>query len=145
MSTRHNIGRTKRRAYLHARGREGSQLLLHTVSDTREHGGTAREDDVAVEVATDIEIALVDRVVPVMGKKANSVRLQVVMGNRRTHVVSWTPAASSPRKAGWKSASGARNLSENASIAVHHDCIIRSTMATDRSLPMVITCPSGSS
>ena len=50
-------------ACLHARRREGSQLLLHTVGDTWEHGGTAGKDDVAVEIATDIEIALVDGVV----------------------------------------------------------------------------------
>jgi len=36
---------------------------VHTVRDTREHGGSAGEDDVAVEIATDIEIALEDRVV----------------------------------------------------------------------------------
>ena len=48
---------------LHARGREGSQLLLHTIGDTREHGGSSREDDVAVQIATNIQIALEDRVV----------------------------------------------------------------------------------
>jgi hypothetical protein len=49
--------------YLHARGRKGCELLLHTVSNTREHGGTTGEDDVAVEITTDIKIALIDRVV----------------------------------------------------------------------------------
>ena len=49
---------------LHARRRERSQLLLHTVRNTREHGGTARENNVAVQITTDIEIGLVDRVVP---------------------------------------------------------------------------------
>ncbi|CAH3153021.1 unnamed protein product, partial [Porites evermanni] len=39
------------------------------------------------------------------------------------YVVSWMPADSIPRKEGWNMASGARNLS----------------------LPMVMTCPSGSS
>ena len=47
----------------HARGRERGELLLHTVRDTREHRGTTRKDDVAVEITTDIEITLVDGVV----------------------------------------------------------------------------------
>ena len=50
---------------LHARGSESSQLLLHTISDTREHRGTTRKDNVAVQITTDIEISLVDRVVAV--------------------------------------------------------------------------------
>ena len=50
---------------LHARGSESSQLLLHTISDTREHRGTTRKDNVAVQITTDIEISLVDRVVTV--------------------------------------------------------------------------------
>jgi len=48
---------------LHARWRERSQLLLHTIRDTREHGGSSGKDDVAVKVTTDIKIALEDRVV----------------------------------------------------------------------------------
>lgn len=48
---------------LHARRRERGELLLHTVRNAREHGGTAGEDDVAVEIATNVEIALEDRVV----------------------------------------------------------------------------------
>ena len=48
---------------LHARRRERSQLLLHTVRNTREHGGTARENNVAVQITTDIEIALEDGVI----------------------------------------------------------------------------------
>lgn len=48
---------------LHARRRKSGQLLLHTVRDTWEHGSTTGEDNVAVEIATDIEIALVDGVV----------------------------------------------------------------------------------
>lgn len=50
---------------LHARRRERSELLLHTVGNTGEHGGTTGEDDVAVQVTTDIEIALEDGVVAV--------------------------------------------------------------------------------
>ena len=45
---------------LHARGRERRELLLHTVRDTREHGRATREDDVAVQVTTDVEVTLVD-------------------------------------------------------------------------------------
>ena len=44
-------------------GSEGSQLLLHAVSNTREHGGTARQDNVTVEILTDINVALHDQVV----------------------------------------------------------------------------------
>lgn len=50
---------------LHARRRERSELLLHTVGNTGEHGGTTGEDDVAVQVTTDIKIALEDGVVAV--------------------------------------------------------------------------------
>jgi hypothetical protein len=32
----------------HARRREGQELLLHTVGDTGEHGGSTREHDVTV-------------------------------------------------------------------------------------------------
>merc|ERR1711972_666557 len=48
---------------LHGRGSEGSELLLHAVGDAGEHGGAAREDDVAVEILTDVDVALHDRVV----------------------------------------------------------------------------------
>jgi hypothetical protein len=50
---------------LHAGWGEGSELLLHTVGDTGEHGGSTGEDDVAVEVTADIEITLEDGVVAV--------------------------------------------------------------------------------
>lgn len=53
---------------LHACRRERSELLLHTVGDTGEHGGTTGENDVAVQVATDIEITLEDGVVARKGK-----------------------------------------------------------------------------
>src|SRR3989338_8358095 len=46
------------------RGRsEGSELLLHAVSNTGEHGSTTGEDDVSVEILTDIDITLHDGVV----------------------------------------------------------------------------------
>ena len=44
------------------RGKSG-QLLLHTVGDTGEHGGSTRQDNVAVQVLTDIDITLHDGVV----------------------------------------------------------------------------------
>ena len=50
---------------LHARWGERCELLLHTISDTREHGGSAGKDDVAIEVPTNIEITLEDGVVAV--------------------------------------------------------------------------------
>ena len=48
---------------LHGGGGEGGDFLLHAVSDTGVHGGTAREDVVGVEVLTDVNIALHDGVV----------------------------------------------------------------------------------
>lgn len=59
------------------------------------------------------------------------------------YVVSWMPADSSPRNEGWKSASGVRNLEDQvrqfmARQKIQHAC-------TYRSLPIVITWPSGSS
>merc|ERR1711970_1307289 len=48
---------------LHGGRGEGGDLLLHTVSNTGVHGGTAGEDVVGVEVLSDINIALHDRVV----------------------------------------------------------------------------------
>lgn len=50
----------------HACRREASKLLLHTVCDTREHGRAAREDYVSIQVATDVEVALEDGVIPVI-------------------------------------------------------------------------------
>merc|ERR550534_3219786 len=41
----------------------GSDLLLHTVSNTRVHGGASRHDSVGIEVLTDVNIALHDGVV----------------------------------------------------------------------------------
>ncbi len=48
---------------LHGGGSKGSELLLHSVSNAREHGGTTRQDDVSVEILTDINVALHDGVV----------------------------------------------------------------------------------
>merc|ERR1719376_205863 len=41
----------------------GSDLLLHTVSNTRVHGGASRHDSVGIQVLTDVNIALHDGVV----------------------------------------------------------------------------------
>jgi hypothetical protein len=43
---------------LHRLRCERLDLLLHACIDTLEHGGTAREDDVSVEILTNIDIAL---------------------------------------------------------------------------------------
>jgi len=42
---------------------QGSDFLLHSVSNTRVHGGTTRQDGVGVQVLTDIDVALHDGVV----------------------------------------------------------------------------------
>jgi len=48
---------------LHGGWSEGGDLLLHSVSNTRVHGGTTGEDVVSVEVLSDINVALHDGVV----------------------------------------------------------------------------------
>merc|ERR1711983_751675 len=62
---------------------QGSDFLLHSVSNTWVHGGASRHDGVGVQVLTDVNIALHDGVVG----------------------VSWTPQDSIPKKDGWKRAS----------------------------------------
>jgi len=42
---------------------QGSDLLLHTVSNTRVHGGTTRHNSVGIQVLPDVNITLHDRVV----------------------------------------------------------------------------------
>merc|ERR1711994_1088964 len=44
-------------------GSQGSDLLLHTVSNTRVHGGATRHDSVGIEVLPDVNITLHDGVV----------------------------------------------------------------------------------
>merc|ERR1712201_54590 len=44
-------------------GSKGSDLLLHSVSNTRVHGGASRHDGVGVQVLPDVNIALHDGVV----------------------------------------------------------------------------------
>ena len=42
---------------------QGGDFLLHTIGNTRVHGGSAGEDGVGVQVLTDVNVALHDRVV----------------------------------------------------------------------------------
>merc|ERR1712149_153058 len=44
-------------------GSQGSDLLLHTISNTRVHGGATRHDSVGIEVLPDVNITLHDGVV----------------------------------------------------------------------------------
>merc|ERR1712214_3760 len=44
-------------------GSQGSDLLLHTISNTRVHGGATRHDSVGIQVLPDVNIALHDGVV----------------------------------------------------------------------------------
>jgi len=48
---------------LHGGWGQGGDLLLHTVSNTRVHGGTTGEHVVGVQVLADVNIALHDAVV----------------------------------------------------------------------------------
>ncbi len=48
---------------LHGAGGQSSDLLLHTVSNTRVHGGTTGQDVVGVQILTDVNVALHDAVV----------------------------------------------------------------------------------
>ncbi len=48
---------------LHGGGGQGRELLLHSVGNAREHGGTTGQHDVAIEILTDVDIAFHDGVV----------------------------------------------------------------------------------
>jgi len=48
---------------LHGGWGQGSNFLLHTVSNTRVHSGASRENSVGIQVLTDVNIALHDGVV----------------------------------------------------------------------------------
>merc|ERR1712166_316815 len=48
---------------LHGSGGKSLDFLFHTFSNTVEHGGSTRKNDVTVKVLTDIDITLHDRVV----------------------------------------------------------------------------------
>ena len=45
---------------LHGGGSEGADLLGHALSDSRVHGGSAREHDVGIEILADVNITLHD-------------------------------------------------------------------------------------
>jgi hypothetical protein len=47
---------------------------LHTVCDTGEHGLTVSEDHVSVQIATDVEVALEDGIIPEGWKRASDAR-----------------------------------------------------------------------
>lgn len=47
---------------LHGRGSKGGDFLGESFGNTGEHGSTTREDDVVVEILSDIDITLHDRV-----------------------------------------------------------------------------------
>ena len=57
---------------LHRAGSQGGDLLLHPVSNTRVHGGATRQDSVSVQVLSDINVTLHDRV---EGRLVNAVSL----------------------------------------------------------------------
>ena len=42
---------------------KGSDFLLHTISNTRVHGGATRHDSVGIQVLPDVDITLHDRIV----------------------------------------------------------------------------------
>eukprot|EP00032_Breviata_anathema_P000604 JZ549901.1.p2 GENE.JZ549901.1~~JZ549901.1.p2 ORF type:complete len:115 (+),score=22.75 JZ549901.1:92-436(+) len=48
---------------LQGAGRQGSHLLLHAVSDAREHKSATKQNDVGVKILADINIPLHDGVV----------------------------------------------------------------------------------
>jgi len=48
---------------LNGGGSQSSDLLLHPISNTRVHGGATRHDSVGIEILTDVNITLHDRVV----------------------------------------------------------------------------------
>lgn len=48
---------------LHGAGSQSCDLLLHAVSDTRVHGGPARQHVVGIEVLTNVNVALHNTVV----------------------------------------------------------------------------------
>jgi hypothetical protein len=56
---------------------------LHTVGDTGEHGSSTGEDDVAVKVSTNIEIALEDGVVAAVGRQYMRRSSKGIMRNLR--------------------------------------------------------------
>ena len=62
------LGEGPSAAHLHAARAQAGQLLLHAISDAGVHGSATGENDVSVEVATDVQVALEDGVVTVWEK-----------------------------------------------------------------------------
>ena len=62
---------------LHRRWSHRGDLLLHTIGDTREHGRATGHDGVGVQVLTDINVALHDRV---EGRLVNTARFHTDEG-----------------------------------------------------------------
>lgn len=114
----------------HSAGSQSSDLFLHTVSNTWIHGGTTRHYIVGIQVLPDVNIALHDAVV---GCLMNTSRLHtqkvhnVKVSLKRNLCIYCGETNKNkkyiPIKDGWKRVSGQRK----------------------RSLPMVMTCPSGNS
>ena len=122
---------------LHACGRQARQLLLHAVRNTWVHRSTTREHNIAVQVTTDVKVALVDRVVPAGGSVPKPHIHQVFENVRRLVDTSSLEAEE-------------RRLEERLrSTESGHDPKGKHTTpylsTTYRSLPIVMTCPSGSS
>lgn len=69
---------------LHGAGGQGSDLLLHTVSNTRVHRGTAGKHIVGVQVLTDVNVALHDAVV---GSLMNTSGLHTCAGIQRSILI----------------------------------------------------------
>merc|ERR1719309_1648484 len=71
-------------------GGKGGDLLLHSVGDTRVHGGAAGHDSVGVQVLTDVNVALHDGVVgglvDAAGLHAEEGRLEEGLGAAETLV-----------------------------------------------------------
>lgn len=104
---------------LHRARRQCCELLLHAVGDAGEHRRATGEYDIAVEVAADIKIAFEDRVVR---RFVDACRFESEEG--------WLEECLGSAEASRLVSSVRTRLSDGD---------------TDRSLPMVITCPSGSS
>merc|ERR1711939_578461 len=70
---------------IHGGGSKGGELLGHALANALEHGGAAREDDVGVEVLTDVDVALHDglegAVVDARGLLADEGRLEEDLGS----------------------------------------------------------------
>merc|ERR1719429_369128 len=106
---------------------KGSDFLLHTVSNSRVHGGSSRQDSVSIQIFSDINITFHDGMVcgfmdtarfhsqerwlEECFRASESFLISTSHFMMELYVVSWIPQDSIPKKDGWKSASGHRNLS----------------------------------